>query len=163
MTAQSQTDGSGDSLCHNPCCFIYFWISFVFWFSSFLWVFSRLFQFPSVPRQSPVPVPSPVLILLRCCISLIILSTVFSLQVSSQSLSDPRRLPRSLHPHGFPSEFYTVEFCCFSEDFSSSLVPCFLPALLWFLFSTINPSSSLLAPVRVCIWVLLFRLHRLKP
>ena len=78
-------------VCNDPCCFFIFCFFLVSSLFSFLWVFTCHFLFPSVPCQSPVPLPSPVLILLRCSLSVIILSTVFGLLFASQSLSDPRR------------------------------------------------------------------------
>ena len=105
-----------------------------------------------------------MLIPLRCSLSVIILSSVFSLLFSSQSLSDPRRhsrsLHRSFHHHGCPSELLHSLVLLFSRAFSSSLVSSFFQHCCDFYFSTINPLSLSQAPVRVCIWVLCLRLHR---
>ena len=139
-------------------CFCVFLVYSLFSFHEF----QSHFLFPSVPSVSS-STPSPVLILLRCLRSVIILSSVFSLPLSSHSLSDPQ-CHSCRHSHRLPHGMLVLEFSCFLPSFVEFCfveVCSFSPALLRFWVFLLNkPFKLLLAPIRVCIWVLLPRLQR---
>ena len=135
------------TVCPDPCvlCFS----DSVLCLSLASYEFHCHFLFPSVPSVSG-STPS---------------SRVNSPQVSQISnhplLSIYSPFVLSLIVRSSPAFSYSrVLFCSFAlVHFSSSLLYSFLQHLLWFWFLVNKPFKWLSAPFRVCIWVLLPRLH----